>query len=153
MKEGIHPTWYPEAHVTCACGNEWTTGATVPEIRTDICSACHPFYTGEQRIVDTEGRVDVFMKRLKQRDQMRVDAENRAAARTPMDFPLSELGIGKRYVGILADNGIVVVEDLLNKLSGGGDDSILELPGIGRKVLADLKKSLRTRGYDVPKGE
>ena len=153
MKENIHPTWYPEARVVCACGNEWTTGATVPEIRTDICSNCHPFYTGEQRIVDTEGRVDVFMKRLKQRDNMRAEAESREAARTPMDLPLTELGLGKRYAGILEENGIVVVQDFVNKLTEGGDDSILELPGIGRKVLADLKKTLRTRGYEVPKGE
>ena len=64
MKEKIHPKYYPEAHVVCACGNSWTTGATVPEIRVDVCSACHPFFTGEQRIVDTAGQVDRFMKRL-----------------------------------------------------------------------------------------
>jgi len=64
MKPNIHPKYYPEARVTCACGNSWTTGATVPEIKVDLCSACHPFYTGEQRIVDTAGQVDRFMKRL-----------------------------------------------------------------------------------------
>lgn len=64
MKPKIHPKYYPEARVICACGNTWTTGATVPEIRIDICSACHPFFTGEQRIVDTAGQVDRFMKRL-----------------------------------------------------------------------------------------
>jgi len=64
MREDIHPKWYPEAVVICACGNTWTVGSTVPEIRTDVCSACHPFFTGEQRIVDTEGQVDRFMKRL-----------------------------------------------------------------------------------------
>jgi large subunit ribosomal protein L31 len=64
MKPKIHPKYYPEARVICACGNTWTTGATVPEIRVDICSACHPFFTGEQRIVDTAGQVDRFMKRL-----------------------------------------------------------------------------------------
>ena len=64
MKPKIHPKYYPEAQVTCACGNAWTTGATVPEMKVDICSACHPFYTGEQRIVDTAGQVDRFMKRL-----------------------------------------------------------------------------------------
>ena len=58
MKEGIHPTYYPDAVVTCACGNTWTTGSTIAEIRTDVCSNCHPFYTGEQRIVDTAGQVD-----------------------------------------------------------------------------------------------
>jgi len=66
MKEGIHPKYYPEAVVRCACGNTWTTGSTVPEVRTDICSACHPFFTGEQRIVDSEGRVDRFYRRLRQ---------------------------------------------------------------------------------------
>src|SRR5512136_1748766 len=64
MKAKIHPKYYPEARVICACGNNWTTGATVPEIKVDVCSACHPFYTGEQRIVDTAGQVDRFMKRL-----------------------------------------------------------------------------------------
>jgi large subunit ribosomal protein L31 len=66
MKEGIHPKYYPEAVVRCACGNTWTTGSTVPEVRTDVCSACHPFFTGEQRIVDSEGRVDRFYRRLRQ---------------------------------------------------------------------------------------
>jgi large subunit ribosomal protein L31 len=66
MKEGIHPQYYPEAVVRCACGNTWQTGSTVPEVRTDVCSACHPFFTGEQRIVDSEGRVDRFYRRLRQ---------------------------------------------------------------------------------------
>lgn len=64
MKAKIHPKYYASARVICACGNTWTTGSTLPEIKVDICSACHPFYTGEQRIVDTAGQVDRFMKRL-----------------------------------------------------------------------------------------
>jgi len=64
MKEKIHPKYYPQAKITCACGNAFTVGSTSPELRVDICSACHPFYTGEQRIVDTAGQVDRFMKRL-----------------------------------------------------------------------------------------
>ncbi|MCE7986181.1 MAG: 50S ribosomal protein L31 [Caldilinea sp. CFX5] len=67
MKADIHPTYYPTARVVCSCGNSWVTGSTVPEIRTDVCSACHPFYTGEQRIVDTAGQVERFMKRLERR--------------------------------------------------------------------------------------
>ena len=66
MKDNIHPQYYPEAVVRCACGNTWTTGSTIPEVRTDVCSACHPFFTGEQRIVDSEGRVDRFYRRLRQ---------------------------------------------------------------------------------------
>jgi len=67
MKADIHPTYYSTARVIYSCGNSWLTGSTVPEIRTDVCSACHPFYTGEQRIVDTAGQVERFMKRLERR--------------------------------------------------------------------------------------
>lgn len=150
MKENIHPTWYPEAQVICACGNTWVTGATQPELRTDICSACHPFYTGEQRIVDTEGQVDRFMKRLQQRDSIRQDAEDRAAARTPANLPLADLGIGKRYAQLLSDNGVNTAGEFLDHLVKEGEEKLLEIPGIGRKVLADLKKGLRARGYELP---
>jgi large subunit ribosomal protein L31 len=64
MKDKIHPKYFPQSRVICACGNTFTVGATVQELKVDICSACHPFYTGEQRIVDTAGQVDRFMKRL-----------------------------------------------------------------------------------------
>ncbi|NPA90031.1 MAG: 50S ribosomal protein L31 [Chloroflexi bacterium] len=69
MRKGIHPTYYEEATVICACGNTWTTGSTVEVIRTDVCSACHPFFTGEQRIVDTAGQVERFMRRLKAKEE------------------------------------------------------------------------------------
>jgi large subunit ribosomal protein L31 len=153
MKESIHPTWYSEATVICACGNTWKTGATIPEIRTDICSACHPFFTGEQRIVDTEGQVDRFMKRLQVRDTRRAEADARVAALTSPDASLSEFDIGKRYLAIFSENGINVVGDFLRKLEEGGDDAVLEIPGIGRKVLADLKKLLRARGYELPQSQ
>ncbi len=64
MKTGIHPTYYDEAQVICSCGNSYVTGATKPELRVEICSQCHPFFTGEQRIVDTEGRVERLMRRF-----------------------------------------------------------------------------------------
>ena len=63
MKQGIHPQYYPEAKVTCACGNSFTVGSTKPEIRIEVCSNCHPFYTGEAKFVDTEGRVERFQRR------------------------------------------------------------------------------------------
>lgn len=62
MKEGIHPK-YVEAKVTCACGNSFVTRSTKPDIRVQICSQCHPFFTGRQKIVDSEGRVDRFRRR------------------------------------------------------------------------------------------
>jgi large subunit ribosomal protein L31 len=64
MKTDIHPAYYPEAKITCACGNSFTTGATVPEMKLEICSACHPFFTGKEKLVDTEGRVERFQKKL-----------------------------------------------------------------------------------------
>ncbi|MBI5878495.1 MAG: 50S ribosomal protein L31 [Chloroflexi bacterium] len=71
MRPDIHPKYYPEARIVCACGKAWTTGATQPEIRVDVCFNCHPFYTGEQRIVDTAGRVDRFRMRLAQKREER----------------------------------------------------------------------------------
>lgn len=63
MKEGIHPQYYPEALVTCVCGASWHTGSTNKELRVDICSSCHPFFTGKQKLMDTEGRIDRFRKK------------------------------------------------------------------------------------------
>ncbi|MBE3578353.1 MAG: 50S ribosomal protein L31 [Caldanaerobacter subterraneus] len=64
MKPGIHPTYYHNAVVKCACGNTFITGSTKKEIRVEICSKCHPFFTGQQKIVDTGGRVERFRKRF-----------------------------------------------------------------------------------------
>ncbi|MFP5450561.1 MAG: 50S ribosomal protein L31 [Thermoleophilia bacterium] len=63
MKAGIHPK-YVTAHVSCTCGNEFVTRSTKPEIRVEICSNCHPFYTGRQKLVDTGGRVERFQRKL-----------------------------------------------------------------------------------------
>lgn len=150
MRENIHPQWYPEARVICACGNTWTVGSTVPKLRTDVCSACHPFYTGEQRIVDTEGQVDRFMKRLLERDRRLAEEEAREQERTSPDVPIMELGLEKRYTNIFIENGIEVIGDLLARWNEGGDEAILAISGIGRKVLADTKKLLRARGYEIP---
>ena len=83
MKPKIHPKYFPEARIACACGNSWNTGATVSELKVDLCSACHPFFTGEQRIVDTAGQVDRFMRRLErtadthEQVQVQQDAQKR----------------------------------------------------------------------------
>ncbi|MSQ25295.1 MAG: 50S ribosomal protein L31 [Dehalococcoidia bacterium] len=62
MKTQIHPAYF-RAQVTCACGNTWETRSTKQELRVEVCSKCHPYFTGEQRIIDTEGRVGRFKKR------------------------------------------------------------------------------------------
>ena len=68
MKQGIHPK-YQECKVTCACGETFATRSVKPELRVEICSKCHPFYTGAQKIMDTEGRVERFIKRYQLQDR------------------------------------------------------------------------------------
>lgn len=65
MKKNIHPQWYPHAKITCACGATFTAGSTLPEVHVDVCSACHPFYTGEIKFVDTQGMVEKFIAKQK----------------------------------------------------------------------------------------
>jgi|SRR3989338_2185547 len=65
MKTDIHPTYHPNAKVKCACGNKFTVGSTREEIEVEICSACHPFYTGQDKVIDTAGRVERFKARQK----------------------------------------------------------------------------------------
>ena len=74
MKTGIHPK-YTDCQVTCACGNEFTTRATVPALKVDICNVCHPFYTGKQKFVDTAGRVQRFRERYGDYRGKKKDAE------------------------------------------------------------------------------
>ena len=81
MKEKIHPTWYPEARVHCACGNTFTTGSTIKDIAVEICSACHPLFTGQQKLVDTAGRVDKFNQRAAAAEKKQKEAAARKAAR------------------------------------------------------------------------
>lgn len=64
MKTNIHPQWYPEALFTCVCGATYKMGSTKPDVHVDICARCHPFYTGEMRFTDSEGKVDRFVKRM-----------------------------------------------------------------------------------------
>ena len=65
MKEKLHPKFYEDAQVVCACGNTFTTGSTRKELKVEVCSSCHPYYTGERRMLDTTGRVERFKKRYK----------------------------------------------------------------------------------------
>ncbi len=81
MKEKIHPKWYSEARVHCACGATFTTGSTVPEIAVEICSACHPLFTGQQKFVDTAGRVDKFRQREEIAKKKQQEAADRKSKR------------------------------------------------------------------------
>ena len=65
MKQGIHPAWYEQAEIACACGNVFVVGANKPKLKVEICSHCHPFFTGEMKFVDTLGRVEKFQQKQK----------------------------------------------------------------------------------------
>ncbi len=87
MKQGIHPQWNHQAVVICACGNKFTTGSAQEEIHVDICSNCHPFFTGEMKFVDRQGRVDKFMQKMSaaQAKQAAAAAKKKTkAAETPV---------------------------------------------------------------------
>lgn len=81
VKEKIHPTWFPEARVHCACGSTFTTGSTMKDISVEICSACHPLFTGQQKLVDTAGRVDKFNQRAAAAEAKKKEAADRKAAK------------------------------------------------------------------------
>jgi large subunit ribosomal protein L31 len=152
MKTDIHPEFYPEAQVICACGNTWTVGSTVPVIRTDICSKCHPFFTGEQRIVDAGGQVERFMRKLERRDHLIAEAEQRKARETSPELPIMELDLSTRAKKVLVSAGLKNVSDVLVKLEEG-DEALTNLSGFGLKSLATLKKRLRGRGFALPGDE
>jgi len=77
MKKSIHPKYHPQAKVSCQCGHSFTTGSTQPEIKIDICSHCHPFYTGKSKFVDTEGRIDRFRQKIAQAKKTKTKKKKR----------------------------------------------------------------------------
>jgi large subunit ribosomal protein L31 len=151
MKEGIHPTYYPDAVVICACGNTWTTGSTKKEIHTEVCSKCHPFFTGQQqRLIDIEGQVDRFYKKLQARQEYVETQKAKEDSRTSPDRPIADLELGTRATEALVKAGLTKVGDILAKLNEG-EAALLAIEGFGRKSLIDLKKKLRQFGYELPK--
>lgn len=151
MKKDIHPTFYTDAVVTCAsCGNTWTTGSTRKEIRTEVCSKCHPFYTGQQqRLLDIEGQVDRFYKKLQARQDYVEQKKARQEQRTSLDRPVTELSLGTRAIDSLVKAELTNVGQILDKLAEG-EQALLSIDGFGRKSLIDLKKQLRQLGYQLP---
>src|SRR5512133_764895 len=150
MKKGIHPTYYTDAQVICACGNTWTTGSTRKVIHTEVCSKCHPFFTGQQqRLLDVEGQVDRFYKKLQARQEIVETQKARETAKVSPDRTIVELALGTRPTEALSKAGITNVGHFLTKLSEG-DDAVLAIDGFGRKSLIDLKKKLRQLGYEIP---
>lgn len=89
MKADIHPKYYTGAEVSCACGNTFTTGSTKPQIHVDICAACHPFFTGEMRLVDTQGRIERFQAKQKRAAVISQRRKKKAKSRRRQERPSS----------------------------------------------------------------
>lgn len=151
MKKDIHPTYFPDAKVSCAsCGREWTTGSTKKEIRLDVCSNCHPFFTGEsQRLLDTEGQVDRFYKKLSARQAYVEQQQEKEELQGSPDRPIAELGLPTRALDALTKAGIENFGQFLDKL-GEGNAAALAIPGFGQASLTAAKKKLKSLGYGIP---
>jgi large subunit ribosomal protein L31 len=80
VKDGIHPKYYHDAQVSCACGNTFLTGSTSKSLHVDVCAKCHPFYTGQQRIVDTAGQVERFLRRQRRTEGVGAGAATAGSA-------------------------------------------------------------------------
>ena len=150
MRENIHPKYFTAAKVVCSCGNTWTTGATLEVVRTDLCYKCHPFYTGEQRLIDTEGQVERFLKKLDVRQKHLALEAERLAEPEIVDVLLADLKLGTRATAALTKQGLSGALAVLELLKTAGDAGVLSIQGFGQKGLIDLKKALRLNGFEVP---
>lgn len=144
MRKGIHPEWYPEAKVICNGEVVMVVGATKPELHVEIYSGNHPFYTGQQRLVDTEGQVERFMRRLQRREEIITEVEEQAEAESPLTLPIGEVDLGTRAEKALVADGIETVGDLFDRYQEG-EDALLAITGVGQKALIDIKKYLRSQ--------
>ena len=145
MKKDTHPEWYPNAEVVCDGEVVMHIGSTQPRIVVDIWSGTHPFYTGEQRLIDTEGQVDRFMRRLQVRQEMADDADSKVEKKDPRTFEVGIIGLDKRGENALLDAELTTVGDVADKLAEG-DDAMLAIQGIGQTSLITIKRHLRIEG-------
>ena len=151
MKKGIHPNYYSDAKVTCACGATWTTGSTRKEIRTEVCSNCHPFFTGEQRIIDAAGQVDRFHQRMKRQSLMeaeqkaREELSSRRREQAILNQQIEALDLSERVHKALSNVGMVRIGDLVEKRKAG-EKELLALEGVGPKAVEEIKEQLQLLG-------
>jgi large subunit ribosomal protein L31 len=142
MKDKIHPKWYPDAKVIVEGEVVMTVGSTKPEISVEVWSGTHPFYTGTQRLMDTEGQVDRFMRRLQKREDIQVQTETVKQRRMPENLSVDEMELGTRATNALTQAGLTTVGDVLKVLKQG-DDAILALQGVGQTALIKIKRYMR----------
>ena len=148
MKEGIHPEWYPEAEVVCDGEVVMTIGATQPRIVVDVWSGTHPFYTGEARLLDTEGQVDRFMRRLQRQTEIveevsTVEVEDKT---DPRNYTVDAFELGKRGENALLNADLTTVGDVLALYEEGGEDALLALQSVGQQAVIAIKRYMRAEG-------
>ncbi len=145
MKKEIHPEWYPEAKVYHDGELIMVVGSTKPELSVEIWSGNHPFYTGQQRLVDTEGQVERFMKRLQRREEIKSEVDEQTDSQSPLALGIEEININTRAMNAIKAEGLETVGDVFERLKQG-DDALLAITGVGQKALIDIKKYLRVNG-------
>ena len=151
MKAEIHPTYYPDAKVTCAsCGTTWTTGSTKKEIRVDICSNCHPFFTGEASAHPRHRRSGgpLLQETFCPPDLCRA-AEGQGRAAGFARAPHRRTGAYDARDRCPEKAGIENFGQFLERLNGG-NEAVLAISGFGQASLTAAKKKLRSLGYEVP---
>lgn len=150
MKADIHPTVF-QAQVTCAsCGKTWVTTSTKKELRIDVCSSCHPFFTGESaRMLDVEGQVDRFYKKLSARQTYVEQQKVKEESLNSPDRSIDDLVLSPRAADALKKAGILTIGLVLAKLAEG-DAALLEVSGYGQAALTATKKKLRALGFELP---
>ena len=143
MKEETHPEWYPEAEVVFDGEVVMTVGSTQPRLVVDVWSGSHPFYTGEQRLLDTEGQVDRFMRRLQTQQKMAEEKEKKKPVKKdPRTMEIGIVGLDKRAENALVEAGFSTVGDLLAAVEED-EDKILAVQGVGQTALINIRKHLR----------
>lgn len=145
MKVGIHPEWYPEAKVIVEGEVVMTVGSTKPELHVEVWSGTHPFYTGTQRLLDTEGQVDRFMRRLQRRQELQTAVEEERELSNPANIAVEDMSLGTRATNALLAANVVTVGDVLELLKQS-EDAVLAIQGVGQKALIDIKRYLRAEG-------
>lgn len=150
MKADIHPETF-EAKVTCAsCGTTWVTTSTKKELRIDVCSNCHPFFTGESaKILDVEGQVDRFYKKLTARQSYVEEKKAREESTNVSNRSVDDLALTPRAADSLKRAGVLNIGQVLDKLAEG-DAALLAINGFGQSALTATKKKLRALGLDLP---
>jgi large subunit ribosomal protein L31 len=145
MKKDLHPKWYPDAKVIVNGEVVMMVGATQPELHVEIWSGTHPFYTGQQRLVDTEGQVERFMRRLQRREEIVTEVEVKRETQSPLAQPVTDIPLNTRALNALKEAGIKTVGEVVQRLQEQGDDGLLSITGVGQKAVIDTKKYLRAQ--------